>query len=346
MTNTNNTSKGQESHSQSANLNPLETAKGIESINRFIQGIYENSQNNPDLFQWLLEHPVEVVKIWDNYQKLEKRCQDLEKSLSQAAQVIATKDTGATAVSGQQHYELGLKYDTLKGNFESVSVHVFDIFLQSNTSFPSDQRNQKIAEIESSLSQIILIDSFFPKANNLTNQEFSSASKEIIRLIVSKSQIAELKNKKRHNNIMNIFPSAISHETEDKLNELFKNKLQQVLINGLATLTKECDPILNLNEIMKAIESWFIQELNVNKNDFLLLRDQLHQLANKGLSFVIELSKATPPGRLWIEEKNTQFDRNKHQLHQMCGDSQVEFTIFPGYCMDSFVFRPALVFTK
>ena len=265
--------------------------------------------------------------------------------MSEAAQVIGTKDTGERAVSGQEHNELGIKYDTLKGNFESVSTNVFDIFLHSNISFPSDQRNQKIAEIQSSLSQIILIDNFFPKANNLKNQEFNAASKEIIRLIVSKSQIAELKNKRR--NVVNKFTSVIiSPETEDKLNELFKNKLQQVLINGLATLTKDCNPQLNLNEIMKAVESWCTQELNVNKNDFQVLREPLHKLATKGLYFVIELSTATPPGRLWIEEKDTLFEHEKHELHQLCKESQVEFTIFPGYYIDSVVFRPALVFTK
>jgi len=347
MTNTNNTSTGQESHSQSAGMNPLDIAKGCETVNRFIQGIYENSQNTPALFEWLLEHPVEVVKIWDDYQNLEKKCQYLQKSLTEAAQVIGTKDTGATAVSGQEHHELGRTYDTLKGNFESVSNNVFNIFIQSNISFPSSQRNQKIAEIQSRLSQIILIDNFFPKANSLTNQEFHSASKEIIHLIVSKSQIAESKNKKR-NGVMNKFTAGINRETEDKLNELFKNKFQQVLINGLATLTKDCDPQLNLNEIMKAVESWGIKELNVNINinDYQPLREQLNLLAKKGLDFVIDLTKATPPGRLWIEEKNTQFDPTKHQLHQMCGESQVEFTIFPGYSMDSVVFRPALVFTK
>lgn len=344
MTQINNTSKAEGSDSQNADMNPLDIAKGCETVNRFIQGIYENSQNNPGLFEWLLEHPVDVVKILANYQHLENKCQYLQKSLTEAAQVIGTKDTGATAVSGQEHHELGRTYDTLKGNFESVSNDVFHIF-QSNISFSSSQRNQKIAEIQSRLSQIILIDNFFPKANSLTNQEFHLASKEIIRLIVSKSKIAELKNKKR--NVMNRLSSGIiSRETDDKLNELFKNKLQQVLINGLATLTKDCHPELNLDEIMKAVESWCIHELNVNTNDYQLLIDPLHQLASKGLYFVIDLSKATPPGRLWIEEKNTQFDRNKHQLHQMCGESQVEFTIFPGYSMDSFIFRPALVFTK
>lgn len=341
MTNTNNTSKGQESHSQSANLNSLETAKGIETINRFIQSIYENSQNNPALFRWLLEHPVEVVKIWDNYQNLEKRCQDLEKRLSQAAQVIATKDTGATAVSGQEHYELGLRYDTLKGDFESVSTHVFEDLFQSNSSFTSSQRKKKIAEIQGRLSQIILIDNFFPKDHTLKSGEVDSASKQIINLIVSKSQIAESKNR----NLIDKFMRR-GNENEDKLNELVKNKLQQLLINGLVTLIKYSDPQLNYPEIMKAVENWYTEELKANINENPNLKEQLTKLAKKGLDFVIYLSNATPPGRLWIEEKDTLFEHDKHELHQLCKESQVEFTIFPGYYIDSIVFKPALVFTK
>ena len=341
MTNTNNTSKGQELHSQSADMNSLNLAKASHTISRFIQGIFDNSQNNPDLLEYLLRDPVHLIKKLDNYQNLEKRCQDLEKRLSQAAQVIATKDTGATAVSGQEHYELGLRYDTLKGDFESVSTHVLEDFFQSNSSFTSSQRKKKIAEIQGRLSQIILIDNFFPKDHTLKSGEVDSVSKQIINLIVSKSQIAESKNRNLIDKLMRR-----GNENEDKLNELVKNKLQQLLINGLATLTKYSDPKLNYTEIMKAVENWYTEELKANINENPNLKEQLTKLARKGLSFVTDLSNATPPGRLWIEEKDTLFEHNKHEFHQLCKESQVKFTIFPGYYIDSVVFRPALVFTK
>lgn len=341
MTNTNNTSKGQELHSQSADMNSLNLAKASHTISMFIQGIFDNSQNNPDLLEYLLRDPVHLIKKLDNYQNLEKRCQDLEKRLSQAAQVIATKDTGATAVSGQEHYELGLRYDTLKGDFESVSTHVLEDFFQSNSSFTSSQRKKKIAEIQGRLSQIILIDNFFPKDHTLKSGEVDSVSKQIINLIVSKSQIAESKNRNLIDKLMRR-----GNENEDKLNELVKNKLQQLLINGLATLTKYSDPKLNYTEIMKAVENWYTEELKANINENPNLKEQLTKLAKKGLNFVIDLSNATPPGRLWIEEKDTLFEHNKHEFHQLCKESQVEFTIFPGYYIDSVVFRPALVFTK
>jgi len=338
MNHTSNTSEKKGSGSNSVvNLNSLEVVKGIEAIHSFVQEIYENSQKNPDLLGGLLENPRALLQMLKSYSDLEERCKDLEQKLSQAATIIGKKDTGSTAVSGQEHYELSRAYQTLKGDFESVSTEVFNLGYQSNPSFVADNRNKQIAEIQSRLSEIILIDNFFPKPNLFKSSEIDRTSKQISSFIVSSSRIAELKPRSGH---------ILSRESEGKLNELIKNRLEQVLIDGLATLTKFSDSKLNYLEIIKALEAGVIQDLSLNIKANPNLSENLNKLAEQGLNFVMNLAKATPPGRLWIEEKDTQFERDKHQPHQICGESQIEFTIFPGYSIDSVVFHKALVFTK
>ena len=339
MNHTNNTSEKKESDSNNAvSLNPSEVVKSIETIHRFVQAIYKDSQNNPEFFGWLLENPRALLQTFNSYLALEKRCKDLEQKLSQAATVIVTKDTGAKAISGVEHYELSQNYQTLKGDFESVSVQIFDVLDELNPSFAGANRNKKIAQIQSSLSEIILIDHFFPKPNLFKTSQIENISKQISTFIVSSSGIAEFKNHR--------LGQTLIRESEDKLNGLIKNSLQQVLIDGLTTLTQLSDPRSNYPEIIKAVEAGVSEKLRLNIKNHLNLTTSIEQLAEKGLNFVMNLTKATPAGRLWIEEKDTQFDLEKHEPHQMCDESQIEFTIFPGYSIDSVIYRRALVFTK
>jgi len=339
MNHTSNTSEKKGSDSNSAvSLNPSEVAKGIETINSFVQAIYKDSQNDPKLFGWLLENPRHLLQILNSYSELKERCKDLEKKLSQAATVIGTKDTGAKAISGVNHYELSQQYQILKGDFESVSVQIFDFFHQLKPSFATSNRHKKIAEIQRNLSEIILIDNFFPKPDLFKSHKIDQTSKEISSLIVSSSGIAEFKNQR--------LKQILLREREEKLNGLIKNSLQQVLIDGLTTLTKLSDPASNCPEIIKAVEDWISQDLTLKIKAHPTLNTSINQLADKGVTFVMNLTKATPAGRLWIEEKDTEFDRDKHQPHQMCGESKIEFTIFPGYSIDSVIFHKALVFTK
>jgi hypothetical protein len=339
MTHINNSSQKEESDSKNAvGINSLDVAKSIGAINSFIQAIYNNSQNNPEFLGELLQNPVNLLQILNRYPGLEKTCQDLQQKLIEAATTLGTKDTGATAVSGKEHYELSCLYQILKSDFESVSMQVFDVLYKLNPSFTPYNRNKKIAEIESHLSEIILINNFFPKPNIFKKAEFNTTSQKIKDLIVSSSEIADLKQRSSGQNL--------SPEIDRKLNELVMNRLEQVLINGLNSLTKTSKPELNYSEIINKVEVWVKQALMLDIKLYPDLTTSLTQLSKKGIIFVMKLTNATPAGRLWIEEKDTQFDQDKHELHPICSESQIEFTIFPGYSIDSVILHKAVVFTK
>ena len=335
MIQTSNTSgEGESDLKRTATLNSLEVAKGIEVINNFVQTL-SNSQDGSEVLEWLIGNPSALLTFLRDYSEIKRRCQDLEQNLSQAATIIGTKDTGATASSGHECYELVRQYQTIRGDFSSVSMQIFDLSHQSTSSLA---RNKKIAQIQCDLSTIILIDNYFLTDDFSRSKDYTGITKQIVSLIVKHSKIAELKQK---------WPlQHLSRESEDTLNELVKSKLQQSCINGLAILTKSSNQQLNYTEIIRLIEAWASKHLHLNIKASGHLSENIDKLVHKGIDFVMNLSNAVPPGRLWIEEKGVQFEQSRHQLHQMCGESQIEFTVFPGYSIDSIVLEKALVFTN
>jgi|GEM_PF-3794431 len=319
---------------RTSTLNSMEAAKGIEVINNFVQ-VINNSQNGDEILEWLLRDPAALPKFLNNYSDMQKKCQELEQRLSQAAITIGTKDTGFTASSGHECYESVRQYQALKDDFNAVSAQIFDISQQPTSSF---NRNKMIAKIQGHLSTMILINNYFLMNNALKNTEFNLLTRQIVNLIISYSKIAELKYRYPVE-----FPSPEDH---DILEQLAKNKLQQSLIDGLAVLTKSSDRERNCTEIIRLIEAWASKHLCLNIRDHKHVRESISNLVYRGIDFVMNLSNAIPPGRLWIEEKGVQFEQDRHQLHQICNESQTEFTIFPGYSINSVILQKAVVFTN
>ena len=77
------------------------------------------------------------------------------------------------------------------------------------------------------------------------------------------------------------------------------------------------------------------------------LHQALESLIQKGLDLVEKITRADPPGDLWMDQVGTLFDAERHQpLLGYQSSGNIRLTVYPGYRVGNRIFEKACVLTE
>ncbi|BAY38837.1 hypothetical protein NIES2111_31860 [Nostoc sp. NIES-2111] len=315
--------------------------------NYYARQIQTNTQQ-----QYLLQLQDEIRQINKKYNDLEKDIKHLENERNElviekgqilgklAAKQIDKTTTFVTYTSSDdniQHHILYQEFKQLKDQeFNAFSNKLFHYRCEQSLALKSN-RKREITIIKSVLSENILINGMKIFAEN---SDFSPEILENAMKVVRPS-----------------FCHALGIVENSEISKILSNELENLIKQGIKFVTKTSSNDTtkrswNEEEFTEAVKDisrtvytalQIAEETNISRE----IRTNTDNLVRKGLELVKKIASADPPGNLWIEQKDTLFDYEKHEAVLGCKEGgKILLTVYPGYVVGNRIFEKALVFTE